>query len=127
MERTIKKITSKLLLLIVICALSCNLLACADVSPSLSDCVKTYPLNYEKLFYITLSGINENNYNISEIQSKCGYIVFTDGTQKYLVSIVYVSSTKSILKVVGYENSTYPKEVALKLFKYVEENANKTF
>ena len=87
----------------------------------MSQCIKTFPVSYDKLYYLTLSGINENNYSIKELQTKSGYIVFETGNRKYLASIVYVSSANAMLKITPYSgNYDFPLEVPQSVFKYIE-------
>lgn len=95
----------------------------------LSDCVKIFPIGFEKLYYLTLASTNEYNYNINEIQSKAGYIVFTTNTKrKFLASIVYVSSSKSMLKITPYDGIyNFTTDVPQKMFKYIELNQSKSF
>lgn len=89
--------------------------------PELMDCVRTFPLAYDKLFYLTLAGLNEYNYKIKEIQTKSGYIIFETGYRKYLVSIVYVSAQKSIIKITPYSgNYDFNPAVPQNVFKYIE-------
>jgi hypothetical protein len=87
------------------------------------------PIGYEKLFFLTLASTNEYDYNIDEIQTKGGYIVFnTSSNQKFLATIVYVSSTKSMLKITPYNNSySFSKEIPQKVFNYIETNQSKSF
>ena len=97
-------------------------------APEPTDCVKTFPIPYDKLFYLTLAATNEYNYQIKEIQSKSGYIIFETGYRKYLASIVYVSSTKSMLKITPYSgNYDFPLTVIQNMFKYVELYQDKKF
>jgi hypothetical protein len=91
----------------------------------LINCVKTYPIAYDKLFYLTLAGLNEYNYKIKEIQTKSGYIVFETGYRKFLVSIVYVSSQKSIIKITPYSgNYDFNPTVPQNVFKYIDSEMN---
>ena len=98
------------------------------VRPELSNCIKTFPIAFDKLYFLTLAGLNEYNYQIKEIQTKGGYIIFETGYRKYLASIVYVSSSKSMLKITPYSgNYDFPIEVPQNVFKYVETYQNQKF
>lgn len=130
MERTIKLITciifSIIILLPVNAANTQN--ATANTKTELTNCVKTFPIGYEKLFYLALAGMNEYDYQIKEVQSKGGYIVFITNNQKFLASIVYVSSTKSMLKITSFNGDyNFASDIPQKLFKYIETNQTKTF
>lgn len=120
MERIIKLF---FILIISLCPLSsiANTTTAVPQKAELSNCIKTFPVGYEKLFYLTLAGINEYDFVINEIQSKSGYIGFTANKHKYLATIVYVSSQKSMLKVTSYDGKyDFTTDIPNKLFKYVE-------
>ena len=90
-----------------------------------SECIATFPVGVEKLINLTLCGINALNYQVKEIQTKSGYIIFETGYRKYLASIIYVSSTKSMIKITPYSgNYDFSVEVVKKLFNYISENLN---
>ena len=89
--------------------------------PELMKCVRTFPLAYGRLFYLTLAGLNEYNYKIKEIQTKSGYIIFETGYRKFLASIVYVSSQKSILKITPFSgNYDFNPTVVQNVFNYID-------
>ena len=91
----------------------------------LMKCVRTFPLAYDKLFYLTLAGLNEYNYKIKEIQTRSGYIIFETGYRKFLASIVYVSSQKSILKITPFSgNYDFNPTVIQNIFKYIDAGLN---
>ena len=90
-----------------------------------SQCVKTFSVTVEKLYYLTLGACSENNFEIKEIQSRGGYIIFETGYRKFLASIIYVSSNKSMLKITPYSNNyDFSPEIPQKVFKYIELNQN---
>ena len=92
-----------------------------------SLCTKTFPVGVEKLFYLVLSAASDMGFNIKEIQSKGGYIVFETGYRKYLATVVYVSSTKSMLKITPFSgNYDFSPEVVNKVFGYIDKNINKS-
>ena len=134
MERTIKKIVL-FLFIIILCSGLCY--AQEEVNPAnliikpsteFSQCTKTFPVEVEKLFYLVLSATNEYNYELKEIQTKSGYIIFETGYRKFLASIIYVSSNKSMLKITPYSgNYDFPPEVVSKVFNYVEKYQNVQF
>ena len=91
----------------------------------LMKCVRTFELPYDKLFYLTLAGLNEYNYKIKEIQTRSGYIIFETGYRKFLASIVYVSSQKSILKITPFSgNYDFNPTVIQNIFKYIDAGLN---
>ena len=130
MERTIKLITCSIFSIIILLPVNAanTQNATANTKTELTNCVKTFPIGYEKLFYLALAGMNEYDYQIKEVQSKGGYIVFITNNQKFLASIVYVSSTKSMLKITSFNGDyNFSSEIPQKLFKYIETNQTKTF
>ena len=93
-----------------------------------THCVKTFPIGYEKLYYLTLAAINEYNYQIKELQTKGGYIVFVANSKKILGTVVYVSSNKSMLKLTPYNSDdSFSIYIPKNIFHYIEENQGKTF
>lgn len=89
-----------------------------------TDCVKTFPIGFEKLYYLTLSGINNYNYKVKEMQTKGGFILFVDNNNKvFLASIIYVSSSKSMLKLTPCDNAyNFTVGTPNNMFKYIEDN-----
>ena len=84
-------------------------------------CTRTYILPAEKLFYMAIASVNANKFQIEEIQSKTGYILFTAVNKQYLASIVSVDSTHSMLKITPTnKNYFFPPGVVLNFFKYID-------
>jgi len=92
---------------------------------SFETCNKLFNIPAEKLFYLSISSINANRFQIDEIQSKTGYILFTAVNKQFLASIVKIDNTKSILKITPTNNLYYfPPGIVLNIFKYIEVNEN---
>lgn len=90
-----------------------------------TECAKTFPVTVERLYYLTLGAASEYNFDIKELQSKGGYIIFETGYRKFLASIIYVSANKSMLKITPYSNNyDFSPEIPQKVFKYIELNQN---
>ncbi len=84
-------------------------------------CTRTYILPAEKLFYMAIASVNANKFQIEEIQSKTGYILFTAVNKQYLASIVSVDPTHSMLKITPTNNNYFfPPGVVLNFFKYID-------
>jgi len=89
------------------------------------NCNKFYKIDSQKLFYLTLAGINANRFVINEIQSKSGYVLFSVGQKHFLARIVSVDAKNSILKITPCNNIYYfPIGIAQNMFKYIELNIN---
>lgn len=86
-------------------------------------CSKFFKIDSQKLFYLTLAGINANRFTIDEIQSKSGYILFTVVQKHFLASVITVDSKTSMLKITPCNNVYYfPVGIVQNMFKYVELN-----
>ncbi len=84
-------------------------------------CTRTYILPADKLFYMAIASVNANKFQIEEIQSKTGYILFTAVNKQYLASVVSVDLTHSMLKITPTNNNYFfPPGVVLNLFKYID-------
>lgn len=90
-------------------------------------CSKLYSTSTEKLFYLTVSAINANNFKIDEIQSKTGYILFTAANKQFLVSIARFSSYQAIVKISPINNVYYFQPgIVLNIFRYIDLNVQNT-
>ncbi len=88
-------------------------------------CSKFFKMDKQKLFYLTLASVNANRFEIKEIQSKSGYILFTAGQRPFLASIIKVDAKNSMLKITPCNNVYFfPVGIAQNMFKYIELNAN---
>lgn len=89
------------------------------------DCTKEYNMNQEKLYYLTIAAINENRFEIEELQSKTGYILFKAVNKEFLATIVKLGVNKSMLKITPTNNNYYfAPGIVLNIFKYVDLNLN---
>ena len=87
------------------------------------NCTKIFSVNQEKLFYLTLASISANRFNIDEIQSANGYIIFSANRNKYLASIAKVDKTNAILKITPCNNVyNFPPGIITNTFKYIDLN-----
>ena len=88
-------------------------------------CTKTYDIPEEKLFYLAIASARANNFQVNEIQSKTGYILFTAANRQYLASIVKINTNNSMLKITPVNNSYYfAPGIVLNFFKYIDINKN---
>lgn len=88
-----------------------------------TNCTKIFSINQEKLFYLTLASISANRFNIDEIQSAHGYIIFSANRNKYLATISKIDKTNSILKITPCNNIyNFPPGVITNTFKYIDLN-----
>lgn len=89
------------------------------------NCNKFFKLDSQKLFYLTLAGVNANRFTINEIQSKSGYVLFTAGQKQFLASVFNIDDKNSMLKITPCTNVYYfPIGIVQNMFKYIELNIN---
>ena len=73
----------------------------------LDDCYKIYSVDADNLFMSAISAINQSNkYQISEIQTKNGYILFTHGNKYYLLTLTKRYKNQTEIKILP-QNSDY--------------------
>ena len=88
-------------------------------------CTKMFAINKEKLFYLTLGAVNANRFNIEEIQTQNGYIIFSAANNKYLATIAGIDVQNSILKITPCNDIyIFPPGVLIGMYKYIELNLN---
>lgn len=89
-----------------------------------AKCVKTFNFPVEKLFYLSISAINANHFQIEELQSKMGYILFRAANKNFLMSVVKVDADHSMLKITPADNVYFfPYGVVYNIYKYIDLNA----
>ena len=88
-----------------------------------ADCTKIYPIDKEGLLVTSLAAIEANKYNIEEIQSSNGYVMFSAFNRKYLATIAEIDKSNSILKITPCNNTYfYPPAIFLNVFRYIDVN-----
>lgn len=89
------------------------------------NCRKIFSISQEKLFYLTLSSISANRFNIDEIQTANGYVIFTANRNKYLATVAKIDNTNSILKITPCNNVyNFPPGILINMFKFIDMNMN---
>ena len=89
------------------------------------DCTKMFAVNKDKLFYLTLGAITANKFNVDEIQTENGYIIFTAAKKQYLATIGMIDSSNAILKITPCNNIYYFQPgIIINIFKYIDLNIN---
>ena len=90
-----------------------------------SKCVQTFNFPVEKLFYMSILAINANNFQIEELQSKTGYILFRAVNKNFLMSVVKIDAEHSMLKITPADNVYFfPYGIVHNIYKYIELNAD---
>ena len=109
---------------------------CEEPEPSLStlitpqnvafeDCTRTFNMNSDRLFYLTLAAVNANRFEIKEIQSKTGYVLFSAVGKEFLASIVAIDKYRSMLKITPANNNYFfAPGIVLNMYKYIDVNTS---
>lgn len=87
-----------------------------------SECYKIFSQNPDTLFMSAISAINSSSkFNLSEIQSKNGYILFSYGSKFYLLTLTKKYQNHTEIKILP-QNSNYSddNEVAKMLFSLID-------
>ncbi len=88
-----------------------------------SVCVKSFKMDNDKLFYLTLAAVNANRFSIKEIQSNSGYVIFSAAQKQFLVSVIDMGAQYSLLKITPIDGAYFfPVGVVQNMFKYIELN-----
>lgn len=89
------------------------------------DCIRLYKLPYDKLFYLALSSVNANKYEIAEMQSRNGYIIFEAEGREFLLNIMKKDKNFTFLKLAPCDNNYYFSPlIPQKIFKYIDLQFN---
>ena len=89
------------------------------------NCTKMFGVHKEKLFYLTLGAITANRFDVDEVQTSNGYIIFTAVKNKYLATISGIDATNSILKITPCNNIYFFQPgILLGMYKYIDLNLN---
>ncbi len=92
----------------------------------LDESYKIYPIEADSLFMSSLNVLSNNKYEISEIQSKNGNILFLAGNKYYLLTVTRRYKNQSEVKVLP-QNSDYSQgsSVANAIFNLLNEEIKK--
>ena len=88
-------------------------------------CTKVFDFPVEKLFYISILAIHANKFEIEELQSKMGYILFNAANKSFLMSVIKIDGEHSMLKITPADNVYFfPYGVVYNIYKYIDLNAD---
>ena len=91
------------------------------------DCIKTYNIPAEKLYYLTLDSISANRFETKELQSKTGYVIFKAANREFLATVAYYGDNKSILRITPSNGNYYfAPGIISNIFKYIDINLNES-
>lgn len=93
---------------------------------SFEQCTRVFNTDNASLFYLTIAAINANRFDVNEIQSKSGYIIFTAVNKQFIANISNVNTNQGMLKITPVDGSYYFQPgICLNIFKYIDLNLNK--
>lgn len=88
---------------------------------------KIYPKDADNMFMFALNAISsDNKFNISEIQTKNGYILFTSGSKYYLLTVTKRFKNQSEVKILPQNSDfTLGSETAQTVFNLIDSEIKK--
>lgn len=90
------------------------------------QCTKVFNTDNASLFYLTIAAINANRFDIEEIQSKSGYIIFTAVNKQFVANISNVNTNQGMVKITPADGSYYFQPgICSNIFKYIDLNIKK--
>lgn len=91
------------------------------ININIEACSKMYAIPAEQLFLLTLGGIEANGFEIKEIQSRGGYVLFNVGEKEFLATVAMIDNKNAMLRI-NPTNGIYhfAPGIVAKLFEYVE-------
>ena len=115
-----------------VCLLFCNASFSEELTPQqlttpanveFSNCTKTYNMPVDKLYLLSIDSISANRFEIKELQSKMGYVLFKAAGREFLATSAYYGPNKSILRITPANNNYYfAPGIVLNIFKYIDLN-----
>jgi len=71
------------------------------------DCIKLFKLPFDKLYFLALSSVEANKYEIVEMQSRGGYIIFKAENKEFLITVLQKDKSYSFMKISPCDNNYY--------------------
>lgn len=95
----------------------------ANAATYLDDSSKNFGVSADNMYLTSLSILNDLNYEIIEMQSKSGYILFRTGAKDYIMTVTALSPVTSNIKILP-ANSVYSTGTAVQktIFERLELN-----
>lgn len=89
------------------------------------NCIRLYKLPYEKLYYLALSSIPASKFEIVEMQSRNGYIIFQTDNREFLLSIFKKDKNYTFIRLTPCDNNYYfSPSIVTKIFNYIDIHFN---
>lgn len=90
----------------------------------LDDSIKNFGVSADNMYLTSLSVLNSLNYEILEIQSKSGYVLFRAGAKDYILMVSSNTPVTSVIKILP-ANSIYSTGTEIQKTIFTELEANK--
>jgi len=78
----------------------------AEAATYLDDSSKNFGISADNMYLTSLSVLNSLDYEIIEMQSKSGYILFRTGAKDYIMTVTAITPVTSNIKILP-ANSVY--------------------
>lgn len=106
------------ILVILFCAI-----VAANAASYLDDSSKNFGISADNMYLTSLSVLNDLNYEVIEMQSKSGYILFRTGAKDYIMTVTSLTPVTSNIKILP-ANSVYSTGTAVQktIFDALETN-----
>jgi len=96
----------------------------ANAASYLDDSSKNFGVSADNMYLTSLSVLNSLNYEIIEMQSKSGYILFRTGAKDYIMTVTALTPVTSNIKILP-ANSVYSTGTAVQKTIFNELELNK--
>lgn len=96
----------------------------ANAATYLDDSTKNFGVSADNMYLTSLSILNDLNYEIIEMQSKSGYILFRTGAKDYIMTVTALTPVTSNIKILP-ANSVYSTGTAVQKTIFEKLEANK--
>ena len=88
------------------------------------DCIKLYKMSFENLFYLALSAVNDNKFQLLEMQSRNGYLIFEEDGREFLLNVMKKDKNYAFLRLTPADNNYYfSPTIPQRIFNYVDTNS----
>lgn len=90
------------------------------------NCVKVFNVDNVTLYYMTVAAINANKFEVEEIQSGAGNILFKAVNKEFLATVSNVNTNQAILRITPVDNNYYFQPgIVSNIFKFIDMNMSK--
>ncbi len=96
----------------------------AEAATYLDDSSKNFGISADNMYLTSLSVLNSLDYEIIEMQSKSGYILFRTGAKDYIITVTALTPVTSNIKILP-ANSVYSTGTTVQKTIFEKLEANK--